>query len=98
MATTRRPHTRTRAGARNATQAFTVHVDRVMLRVVLHTLTDVVRSALFPFDVTRTYVGSSVCCATYLMLASPHLFFFFFFNDTAPPEISTLPPHDALPI
>src|SRR2546422_2096123 len=24
--------------------------------------------------------------------------FFFFFNDTAPPEISTLPLHDALPI
>src|SRR2546426_9622123 len=25
-------------------------------------------------------------------------FFFFFFNDPAPPEISTLPLHDALPI
>src|SRR5258705_8731505 len=25
-------------------------------------------------------------------------FFFFFFNDTAPPEISPLPLHDALPI
>src|SRR2546430_16773922 len=24
--------------------------------------------------------------------------YFFFFNDTAPPEISTLPLHDALPI
>src|SRR2546425_11561303 len=28
----------------------------------------------------------------------PPLFFFFFFNDTAPPEISPLPLHDALPI
>src|SRR5260370_1008360 len=27
-----------------------------------------------------------------------YLFFFFFFNDTAPPEISPLPLHDALPI
>src|SRR5256885_5644640 len=26
------------------------------------------------------------------------IFFFFFLNDTAPPEISTLPLHDALPI
>src|SRR2546430_9160724 len=27
-----------------------------------------------------------------------HFFFFFFLNDPAPPEISTLPLHDALPI
>src|SRR2546422_6086632 len=32
------------------------------------------------------------------MFFSSFLFFFFFFNDTAPPEIYTLPLHDALPI
>src|SRR5256885_14538730 len=35
----------------------------------------------------------------YLNIISLSLFFLFFFlNDTAPPEISTLPLHDALPI
>src|SRR2546430_8974115 len=33
----------------------------------------------------------------YIYLIS-FLFFFFFFNDPAPPEIYTLPLHDALPI
>src|SRR2546422_9620252 len=32
------------------------------------------------------------------MSSHPLLFFFFFFNDTATPEISPLPLHDALPI
>src|SRR2546430_9868616 len=32
------------------------------------------------------------------MLRGPRRFFFFFLNDTAPPEIYTLPLHDALPI
>src|SRR5258708_39890865 len=31
-------------------------------------------------------------------LSPTSLLFFFFFNDTAPPEISPLPLHDALPI
>src|SRR5256886_5313600 len=33
-----------------------------------------------------------------LIVVYTHPFFFFFFNDPAPPEISTLPLHDALPI
>src|SRR2546427_11265789 len=33
-----------------------------------------------------------------LHLQSNSFFFFFFLNDTAPPEISTLSLHDALPI
>src|SRR5256885_13344311 len=32
------------------------------------------------------------------MICRPHFSFFFFLNDTAPPEISTLPLPDALPI
>src|SRR5260221_3815849 len=32
------------------------------------------------------------------MVSSSPAFLFFFFNDTAPPEIYTLPLHDALPI
>src|SRR2546427_1810476 len=32
------------------------------------------------------------------MLTTSMVSFFFFFNDTAPPEISSLPLHDALPI
>src|SRR3989440_1838298 len=38
--------------------------------------------------------GSSVCLNPSTATAS----LFFFFNDPAPPEISPLPPHDALPI
>src|SRR2546421_221149 len=34
----------------------------------------------------------------FLLLGRPLAFFFFFFNDPAPPEISPLPLHDALPI
>src|SRR5256885_11227352 len=34
----------------------------------------------------------------YKSMAIPFIFFFFFFNDPAPPEIYTLPLHDALPI
>src|SRR5256886_7103201 len=34
----------------------------------------------------------------FLLLFLQFIFFFFFFNDPAPPEISPLPLHDALPI
>src|SRR5258708_39734443 len=34
----------------------------------------------------------------FITLAYPSTLFFFFLNDTPPPEIYPLPPHDALPI
>src|SRR3989475_9797259 len=43
------------------------------------------------------YYGTCLCSPPLQPLPSP-IFSFFFFNDTAPPEISPLPLHDALPI
>src|SRR2546427_64733 len=39
-----------------------------------------------------------VCLISVYFHNSHRTFFFFFFNDTAPPEISPFPLHDALPI
>src|ERR1035441_3169151 len=39
-----------------------------------------------------------LCRHSVCILFCSCFFFFFFFNDTAPPEIYTLPLHDALPI
>src|SRR5256885_3048967 len=39
-----------------------------------------------------------LCFFLLLIICIVYFFFFFFFNDTAPPEISPLSLHDALPI
>src|SRR5256885_8543706 len=48
---------------------------------------------------TCLYTISYICLIFFFFLCLPLLFFFFFFlNDPAPPEISPLPLHAALPI
>src|ERR1039457_3142829 len=49
-------------------------------------------------EISRRLLSHHSEPAYYKLGLSFLFFFFFFFNDTAPPEISPLPLHDALPI
>src|SRR5256886_5487259 len=51
-----------------------------------------------PGDVLQCHTPAFARLSKGLLNPLPSLSFFFFFNDTAPPEIYTLPLHDALPI
>src|SRR2546430_4318888 len=50
----------------------------------------------FPLHFIHSLLNSIISFS--FITRHPSAYFFFFFNDTAPPEISTLPLHDALPI
>src|SRR5262249_60625137 len=52
---------------------------------------------LSPSSPTSATPRSLTLFSPYPSVSLRSLFFFFFFNDTAPPEISTLSLHDALP-
>src|SRR2546430_145936 len=71
----------------NATDSMTPH--RIKQQ---HTLcTTLTTYCGFPYNLPSLARNSPLSCL-------PSTFFFFFFNDTAPPEISPLPLHAALPI
>src|SRR5256886_6731503 len=57
-------------------------------------------SARSAFAHVTSCIGGSGCVLSFFLVlqAISHLFFFFFLNDTAPPEISTFPLPDPLPI
>src|SRR2546430_14268190 len=51
-------------------------------------------------DVSNASIASAAFSSAHVVICvlTSLTFFFFFFNDPAPPEISPLPLHDALPI